>query len=272
MKSKDPQAKAFRKRFALTRTARMKAASKRLPKVQITAATNLEGPFMTFPDNEDWTSFIRSDFKSRGIKCREVTKGWILKQRRAVSHHSASMIANRLFDEAESHFAKAQKLLKVQNPARPTIIVVLDMNKKLPARERIIDCMVPLKSGSLLFGQYVVQKWKDGTPMQAVPVILTNFQSVIDRPQNYHTTTHANLRAPYHIYEDREGIYSATLQMLDQMLEQNKSILGIDMKLIVTHGDDIDFDQMNDIVHCKYEELDAAIKSRIMNVPMIKLS
>ena len=275
MKSKDPQAKAFRKRFALSRTARMKAASKGMPKVHITAANNMDGPLISFRDKEDWVSFVRSDFKGRGIKNREVTKSWILKQRRAIARHSASMIANRLLDEAETSFSKVQTLLRVNNPARPTIVVVLDMDKKHTAQKRIKDQMVAVtaQNGSHLFGQYVLQTWKDSKiPMHAVPLLLTHFESVIDRPQNYHPTTHSNVRAPYRIFEDREGIYSATLQMLDQMLEQNKSIMGIDMKLIVTHGGNIDMDKMQDIVHCRYEDLDAAIKSRVINVPTIKLN
>ena len=278
-KFRDALTMSFRKRFPLSRAARKKAAAQftgTSPK-RLLAANNLDGPKVRFGDGNTWKGLVRTEFQSRRIRTRPVTRAWILKQRRNLARVGAISTANRIFEAVESRLAKAQQLIEACNPARPTVVVVVDLSKKSRAFGELKDNLVPLKEEETairdhFFGQYVVQSWKDGTPLHAVPLLLTGFETAVDRPQNYCPTTHANWRGALEVFADREGICTATLQLLDHILESNRSCTGIDAKLVVVHGGDVDMNELRDVVHCHYDELDAAIKSRIFNAQMVRFS
>lgn len=271
--------KKIYKKFSSSRQARLKKMSKMggLPCRGISAARNRYGPQIVFTNKAAWQSKLQKEFQMKGLKQSEASAGWIMHQRRTAARHCATILANRVFDNIEKYFAKVQHLTQAKTPASPTAIVVLDMNKNLPVYNTLKKTLVNIPKDAptnCLFGQYLLQdgeqsKVQDLLLNYAVPLMVLGMETIVDRPENFWPTANASVRKAFNIFLDREGICTATLQMLDQMLERNKSSIGVQIKLIVAHGSDTLFDNMLDFVNCAYSDIDAAIKSRIYHNSMV---
>ena len=273
------QVKHFYKKFSSSRQARVKNMSKKLGIHcrAISAAKNKNGPQIVFTNKDAWHSKLKNEFQMKGLKLNNASVGWIMHQRRTAARHCATLLANRIFGNIEKYFEKVEHLTQAKKPASPTAVVVLDMDKTLPVYSTLKDKMVNLPQDSptnCMLGQYLLQDWtksklQDFLPSYAVPLMVLGMETIVDRPENFWPTANASLRKAFNIFVDRDGIHTATLQMLDQMLEKNKSSIGVQIKLIVTHGNDIEFDGVLDFVNCNYSDIDAAIKSRIYHTPMV---
>ena len=270
------KAQAFRARFPQSRAARKKSACKqaKLPAKELAAAARFGGPRVKFDDTDEWSSMVNQVFDAKGIPARRVAEKWVLEQRRMVARNAAFMTANRIFSTINAHLKDVLLMSRRLVPTKPTVVVVLDLGWKRSTRAhdaiRDRSSFVHPKGDEVgylwgqKFGQF--QFGKDS----AVPLLLTWMDTLVDDLDTYRPLTYASWAGVRNVFQDRESIYAAAVQFLDQIMEASKRRSHINVKLVVAHGQDVSMEALQDVVHCRYEELEAAVKSRVMRVRVSK--
>lgn len=268
----------FRKKFCQRRASRLQAMSKRtgIAKKNISAAKNMQGPQISILKGEEYRSALRKEFELMGLQKFSFSQSWLMRQRKTVAHYTACLMANSTIQTVKDHFGKVQNLKcppNVYNPTKATVVVVVDLDKDHGGYKTVKDKFIPMTKEDThmcnLFGQYIIHgHCEDKSPVHAVPLVYTSMDSIIDCPFQSPSAKQSFLRSAYNLFSDREGILTATMQMMDQLFEMGREMIGIDTKVIFTHGSDVDMEEMHDMVHCQHSELDAAIKSRVFSSRM----
>lgn len=270
------KARAFRKRFPLSRAARINSARRQAGSSarKLAAAAKFTSPRVKFDDADEWSFMVNHVFDMKGIPARSVTDRWVLKQRRAVAMAAAIVTANRIYSTLNNHLKDVRQMSQDFSPTNPTVVVVLDLGWKkstqahdaVRQQSKFMDTRGDESKflWGQKFGQFKVRA------QCTVPVMLTWMDTPVDDMDSYWPLSYAAWAGVRDVFRDRESIYAAAVQFLDQIVEANESTSGVCVKLVVAHGRDLDMEALQDVVHCRYEELDAAIKSRVMNLPLSK--
>ncbi len=99
----------------------------------------------------------------------------------------------------------------------------------------------------------------------SVPVLVARFASLMDAPESSWRSVRGTKVGTMQLFMDREGINTATLQMLDEKVERDNKTQEILTKLVVVGDDGVDLSGVEDLVSAATggEELTRVVVSRL---------
>ena len=188
-----------------------------------------------------------------------------LTSRLHIGRYNAGMMYNEvmMLSEREGFAPSSEGIV----PTRTTFLVVVDTTINKVDTDFAIDCIYRTKGDRV--GLCCLQT---GLPNESVfiPTIKIDFASILDRPGDASRGLFGSTKTNARIFADRDGINTASLQILDRYLSEAKKRNGVDYKMIVLHDDGLEFDAVKDFVHCFPEHFVSTVASRVGGMKFMK--
>lgn len=230
----------------------------------------METPLSTASPKED-TEVINGQ---RNI----VSQKTILETRQQIARYNAGIMYNDVLRRAKDNY-----LINIEEhannkcivAAKPTCLVVVDMTHCKKVTESYWELLCRKKrytdddEEGMNFG--VIQTALP-TENIVLPMIKIEFRSILDRPGQANKALFGSRKKNQRIFADTEGINTASLQMLDRYFSEAEKTIGIDMRMIVVHDENVYFpDTLNHFVHGHITQLIPLVASRIAGIKLQKL-
>ena len=193
------------------------------------------------------------------------TKQTSLTSRLHIGRYNAGMMYNEVMMLSErDNFAPSSEGIV---PAGPTFLVIVDTTRNKVATDFALDCIYRTKRDRV--GLCCLQT---GLPNESVfiPTIKIDFASILDRPGDASRGLFGSTKKNARIFADRDGINTASLQLLDRYLSEAKKRNSIDFRMIVLHDDGLEFDAVKHFVHCYPEHFVSTVASRVGGMKLMK--
>lgn len=194
-----------------------------------------------------------------------VSKKTSLISRLHIGRYNAGMMYNEvmILSEHENFAPSSEGIIS----AHPTFLVIVDTTRNKVDTAFAIDSIYRTKGHRV--GLCCLQT---SLPNESVfiPTIKIDFTSILDRPGDASKGLFGSTKKNARIFADRDGINTASLQILDRYLSEAKKRNGIDYKMIVLHDDGLSFDAVKDFVHCYPEHFVSTVASRVGGMKLMK--
>lgn len=190
----------------------------------------------------------------------------VLTSRLHIGRFNAGMMYNQVMKITSNQSVLRETLRhETGSPVDPTYIVLVDTTRNKTATEHAIESVYSKKSEHL-----GVCRIHTRVPSETViiPTIKINFESILDRPKEANKSLFGSKNKNERIFADRDGINTASLQILDRYLSEAKKIKGEDYKMIVLHDNGLSFEDVKDFVHCTVTDFVGTVASRVVSVPL----
>lgn len=188
----------------------------------------------------------------------------VLRSRLHIGRFNAGMMYNQVM-KITSNYGVLREILGHENvsPVDPTYIVLVDTTRNKTATEHAIQSVYFKKSEHL-----GVCRLQTRVPSETVsiPTIKINFKSILDRPKEANKSLFGSKNKNQTIFADRDGINTASLQILDRYLSDAKKMKGEEYKMIVLHDNGLLFEDVKDFVHCSVSDFVATVASRVVSM------
>jgi hypothetical protein len=182
-----------------------------------------------------------------------------------IGRYNAGMMYNEvmILSEHEKFAPSSEGII----PAHPTFLVIVDTTGNKVATDFAIDCIYRRKGDRV--GLCCLQT---GLPNECVfiPTVKIDFTSILDRPGDASRGLFGSRKKNARIFADRDGINTASLQLLDRYLSEAKKRNSIDFRMIVLHDDGLEFDAVKHFVHCYPEHFVSTVASRVGGMKLMK--
>jgi len=184
-----------------------------------------------------------------------------LKTRLHIGRFNAGMMYNQVMKISMDPRIVNETFQKgVITPSEETYIVIIDTTRFKDQTLKAIESIYSKKTENVGLCRIPTR-----VPSETVviPTIKINFHSILDRPVEANKSLFGSQKKNTRIFADKDGINTASLQILDRYLSEAKKMKGIDYKMIVLHDDGLVFDDVKDFVHCTVDDFVATVASRV---------
>lgn len=190
----------------------------------------------------------------------------VLTSRLHIGRFNAGMMYNQVIKITSNQSVLSETLRHgTVSPVDPTYIVIVDTTRNKTATEHAIESIYSKKSEHL-----GVCKIQTRVPSETVviPTIKINFESILDRPEEANKSLFGSQKKNHSIFADRDGINTASLQILDRYLSEAKKMKGENYKMIVLHDNGLSFADVKDFVHCTVADFVGTVASRVASMQL----
>lgn len=235
----------------------------RVRKVALSKSLSMKNVYSWMKDGCE--TLVRSSVSFENSQETPKTKS-TLTARLHIGRFNAGMMYNQVVKISNNHRVLSETLRHgTVSPADPTYIVIVDTTTNKSFTNHAIESIYLKKTENV-----GVCRIQTRVPSETVviPTIKINFESILDRPGEANKSLFGSQKKNARTFADRNGINTASLQILDRYLSEAKKMKGIDYKMIVLHDNGLLFDDVKDFVHCTVTDFVGTVASRVTGMKL----